>query len=286
MLDGGPKIGVALGGGSARGLAHIPIIEAMDELGLRPAQIAGTSIGALIGSGWALGMTGAALRAHAISVLGSLQTFTGRIWSTHTRDVRKLFRQGLQMQLDSENVVEAFLPEGFPRTFEALRTPLFVVATDYWAWNQVVFESGPLRPAIAASIAVPSLFRPQRLGGRLLVDGGVANPLPLDIASAEVDILIGVDVNGEPLTPMNKAVPSPLDLISGSAQIMDHHLTSHMIGAYPPDIYVRPHVQVFSAHEFWRVRDILAVGDREKDPFKRQLDRAVEDFIAGKRKNA
>ena len=75
-----PRIGVALGGGSARGLTHIPFIEAMDELGLKPSTIAGTSIGALIGSGWANGMTGRELREHAMNVLGTMRTIAGRIW--------------------------------------------------------------------------------------------------------------------------------------------------------------------------------------------------------------
>src|SRR3569832_2381477 len=75
-----PRIGMALGGGSARGLTHIPFIEAMDELGLKPSIIAGTSIGALIGAGWANGMTGKALREHAMNVLSTKHTNTGRIW--------------------------------------------------------------------------------------------------------------------------------------------------------------------------------------------------------------
>ena len=78
--QGGPRIGVALGGGSARGLTHIPYIEAMDELGLRPSVIAGTSIGALIGAGWANGMTGAELRDHSFSVLGTMKIIAGRLW--------------------------------------------------------------------------------------------------------------------------------------------------------------------------------------------------------------
>ena len=285
MLDGEPKIGVALGGGSARGLAHIPLIEAMDELGLRPAIIAGTSIGALIGAGWANNMSGKALRDYAFEVLDSMQAITRRIWSAQTRDMRRLFTQGLSMQLDPETVVEAFTPKGFPKTFRELRTPLNIVSSDFWAWHQVVFDAGPLRRAIAASIAVPSLFRPLQLDGRLLVDGGVTNPLPVDLASAGVDILVGIDVNGEPLNVPHVRIPSPLDLIWGSAQIMAHQLTAHMMAAYRPDIYIRPHVQTFPAHEFWRVREIVAAGDFQKERFKRKLGDAVDAFIAAQRKN-
>lgn len=280
-LDGGPRIGVALGGGSARGLAHIPFIEAMDELGLKPARIAGTSIGALIGAGWASGMTGSDLRAHAMSVLGTMQTITGRLWASHTRDISRLFKQGLPIQLDPEDVVEAFLPNAFVADFSDLKIPLFIVATDYAAWNQVVFDTGPLVAAIAASVAVPSFFRPMEHDNRLLVDGGVTNPLPLDIASVDSDLTVAIDVNGEPILIPPLKLPSPLDVAAGSAQIMAHHLSAHMIAAYPPDIYVRPHVQAFQAHEFWRVRDILKTGDRGKERFKRSLANKVDAFISG-----
>lgn len=285
-LSGEPKIGVALGGGSARGLAHICFVEAMDELGLRPALIAGTSIGALIGAGWASNMSGQALRTHAITMLSSMQSITGRIWTTHTRDMRRLFTQGLPMQFNPEDVVAAFLPADFPSDFDELRTPLNIVSTDFWAWNQVVFDKGPLHKAIAASLAVPSVFKPLQHGKRLLVDGGVANPLPLDLASAGMDILIGIDVNGEPLHKTPKRLPSPVEVAAGSAQIMAHHLSAHTIAAYPPDIYMRPRLQTFAAHEFWRVKEILAVGDGEKDQFKRLVDKTVSAFIAGTQKNA
>ena len=100
-----PRIGVALGGGSARGLTHIPYIEAMDEMGLRPSVIAGTSIGALIGSGWANGMTGAELRDHAFSVLGTMRIIAGRLWAAQIRNLGGLFQNGLNMQLDAARVV-------------------------------------------------------------------------------------------------------------------------------------------------------------------------------------
>jgi len=283
-LEGGPRIGVALGGGSARGLAHISFIEAMDELGLKPARIAGTSIGSLIGAGWASGMTGADLRAHAIGVLGTMQSITARLWTFHTRDMARLFKQGLPIQLDPQDVVEAFLPDSFVKDFSDLRIPLFTIATDYSAWNQVVFDHGALAPAIAASVAVPSFFKPMERDKRLLVDGGVVNPLPLDVASVDTDLRVAVDVNGEPIMLQPLKLPSPLDVAAGSAQIMAHHLSAHMIAAYPPDVYVRPHVQRFQAHEFWRVKEILKAGDHEKEQFKRHLGDTVEAFISGTRK--
>src|SRR5690606_10612477 len=119
---GDPKIGVALGGGSARGLTHVPFIEAMDELGLKPHIIAGTSIGALIGSGWANGMTGEELREHSFSVLGTMRIIAARLWGAQIRNIGNFLAAGLNMQLDARRVVDAFLPEPFPFEFHELKT--------------------------------------------------------------------------------------------------------------------------------------------------------------------
>ena len=273
-----PRIGVALGGGSARGLTHIPFIEAMDELGLKPSVIAGTSIGALIGAGWANGMSGAELREHSMNVLGTMRIIAARLWGAQMRNLGGLLQNGFNMQLDGHRVVDAFLPDPFADDFAELQIPFYVVATDFQSWHQAVFNAGPLRPAIAGSIAIPSLFRPVHFANHILVDGGVTNPLPLDQAS-DCDILVGIDVNGDPSEALGRADFRALDVWFGSAQIMMHSLTAHMMAAYPPDVYARPHLSTFGALEFWRVKEILEVADREKDNFKRNLSRKVEQFI-------
>lgn len=273
-----PTIGVALGGGSARGLTHIPFIEAMDELGLKPSVIAGTSIGALIGSGWANGMTGKELREHALSVLGTMRIIAGRIWGHQIGNLGGLVRNGFNLQLDAMRIVDAFLPEPFPDDFKDLKIPLYVVATDFQSWHQAVFNTGELRPAIAGSIAIPSLFKPVRYANHVLVDGGVVNPLPVDQASGH-DILVAIDVNGDPSEALHRADFHALDFWFGAAQIMMHSLTAQMMAAYPPDVYARPHISAFGALEFWRVREIIEAADKEKDNFKRHLSKKVEQFI-------
>jgi NTE family protein len=279
-LHGGPRIGVALGGGSARGLTHIPYIEAMDELGLKPSIIAGTSIGALIGAGWANGMSGGELREHSLAVLGTMRILMGRLWGAQVRNLGNFFQSGFNVQLDAQRVVDAFLPDGFPDDFKDLKLPLYVVATDFQSWHQAVFSAGPLQQAIAGSIAIPSFFKPVPFANHLLVDGGVVNPLPLDQAAAGTDILIGVDVNGDPSELLNKTDYKAFDMWFGAAQIMMHSLTAHMMAAYPPDVYVRPHLQSFGALEFWRVREIVAHVEKDKDNFKRQIARKIDAFIA------
>jgi NTE family protein len=285
-LTSNPRIGIALGGGSARGLGHISFVEAMDELGLAPAVIAGTSIGSLIGAGWADSMRGADLREHALETLGDFRAFGGKLWSTQWRGFTNMLREGISMQLNAEEVIRHFVPGNFPKTFETLRIPLHVVATDLRGWNRVVFHTGELLPAIAASIAIPSVFKPVSFHHRLMVDGGVVNPLPLDIADGGTDILVGIDGNGEPHRPRANEIPSAIDVGLGAAQIMMHTLTAYAIAESPPDLYFRPHVGAYGAHEFWRVREILEESDKDKDRFKRELSAKVEAFIAGQQKTS
>lgn len=276
-----PRIGVALGGGSARGLVHVPYIEVLDELGITPSVISGCSIGALIGAGWAAGMTGKELREHSTSVLANMRVIAGRIWSTHVGGgITNIFTKGIPLALDATKVVDSFIPDHFPREFHELRFPMYIVATDFQSWHQVVFNEGPLREAIAGSIAIPSLFRPVSYANHLLVDGGVVNPLPLDQIATNTDLTIGIDVNGDPSEGLSKTNHGTLDVWFGAAQIMMHALIAHMMAAYPPDVYVRPHLSHFGALEFWRVREIIEHADAEKDRFKRMVTEKVEAFIA------
>ncbi len=281
---GEPRIGVALGGGAARGLTHIPFIEAMDEMGLKPAHIAGTSIGALLGAGWAAGLNGRELREYAYEYLGSMRSILGRIWSTRLKSLSSVLRNSMSMQLDALEVINSFIPEAMPDQFSKLEIPLSAIATDFRTWHQVVFHDGELVPAIAASIAIPSVFKPVEFNGRLLIDGSVVNPLPLGVAARDTDILVGIDVNGSPADVEEKPEPSLIDVGLGSAQILMHGLISHAVASHPPDVFVRPHVKPFGSLEFWRVREIVESGDKDKEQFKRQLEEAVENFIAGRQK--
>ncbi len=278
--DDSPRIGIAMGSGSARGLTVIPYLEAIDELGLRPSVVAGSSMGAFIGAGWASGMSAREIREHAIEVLGSMNAILSRLWNTQMSGLKNLFREGIPMQFDAERVIEAFSPAALAETFEDLEIPLFVVATDFRTWHQLVFHSGPLKPAVAGSIAIPSFFRPVPFANTLLVDGGVVSPLPLDAAAPTSDFLIGFDVNGDPSDHDPTRPPTPLDVGFGAAQIMMHVLIANTIAAYPPDVYVRTPVARFGAFEYWRIREILAASDADKDRFKRELTDKLEAFIA------
>jgi len=269
------RIGVALGSGAARGLAHIPYIEAMDELGLKPSVIAGSSIGALIGSGWANGMAGAELREHAYSVLGSLQQIASTLWNRNRFSFKQMVEDGLSMQVNSMGITKAFLPDGFPDDFAELKIPFHAVATDFYAWKETVFSSGPLRPAIAASLAIPSLFRPVNVESRYYIDGGVTDPLPLGLIAGKCDVLIGVDVHRTPELLDASREPSITDSAVVATEIMSQKLVDATVLQYPPDVYVRAEVGPFGGSEFWRVREIVDNAAGDKDRFKRAVSDAL-----------
>ena len=191
MKDAATKrIGLALGGGGAKGLCHIAFIKALDEMGITPSVIAGTSIGAIIGGFYAAGTSGERMDEYMKTV--------------NIIDLYKLvdfsFFKGSSVLTGKG--VEEFLYEKMPvRTFEALEIPLKIVATDFWKRQEVIFNSGKLIPAIRASLSMPAFFEPVMIGDRVLVDGGAVNPLPYDLIREECDILIAIDVSGEKAPP-------------------------------------------------------------------------------------
>ncbi len=128
-----PSFAIAFGGGGARGLAHIQVIEALDELGIRPVAIAGSSIGAIIGATMAAGMSGRDVHEYARTVLGKRAEVVGRMWKAKPGSFDEMVGIGIRMtQFNVERIVKAFLPEAVPDRFEDLQIPLKVTATDYF----------------------------------------------------------------------------------------------------------------------------------------------------------
>src|SRR4051812_48614578 len=194
------RIGLALGGGGARGMIHILVCEVFDELGVKPSVIAGTSIGAIIGAGYAAGFTGREMRESACAFYARRRDVLTKLWRVRPVGFTDLLRRrSLTPQFDPRLILDTFVP-GFarlPETFEELSIPLKVVASDFYGWKETVLSAGPLKIATAASIATPAVFRPVTIDGRVLIDGGACNPLPFDHI-ADCDITLACDVAGGP----------------------------------------------------------------------------------------
>jgi NTE family protein len=270
-----PTFGIAFGGGGARGLAHIHVIEALDELGIRPVAIAGSSIGALMGAGMASGMTGREIHDYARSILGTRAEVASRMWKARPGSFAEAVQGGLHVsQFNVERILKAFLPEAVPERFEDLKIPLKVTATDYFGHKLAVFDSGDLPSALAASAAIPAVFRPVTRDGRMLIDGGIYNPVPFDLIEHDADIVVAVDVVGAPTEPERKR-PSSVDLMFGATQLMMQSIIANKLMQCRPDILIRPPVSRFRVLDFLKIDAVLAETAAVKDEVKRAVEAAL-----------
>lgn len=271
----GPSVAVAFGGGGARGFAHIHVIEALDDMGIRPAAIAGSSIGAIMGAAMAAGMPGREIRAYTLATLGNRSEVASRFWRLRPASLREMMSNGWRFgQFDVEKMLRAFLPERIPRRFEDLAIPIRIVATDYYAQTETVCESGDLYRALAASSAMPAVFRPVRLGDRVMIDGGISNPVPFDHLASLADIVIAVDVVGSPSGDPSR-LPARIDTLFGATQLMMQSIIAQKMRQAPPDILLRPSVDRFRVLDFLKAKQILEATSSVRDDLRRELERAL-----------
>ncbi|MDX2236365.1 MAG: hypothetical protein NW203_02265, partial [Hyphomonadaceae bacterium] len=158
-----------------------------------------------------------------------------------------------------------------------LKIPLLVVGSDLFRREEVVFSSGPLFPALAASIALPSIIRPVTLDGRVLVDGGATNPLPFDHLRKRADVTVAVDISGPP-SDTRKDVPNALECLYATVLVMAHSIVSEKIrrgGA--PDLLIQPQVGTFRALDFFQASAVLRVAD----PIKAEVKERLGALLAG-----
>lgn len=258
------RIGLALGGGGAKGLSHIAFLKALDDMGVRPAVISGTSIGAIVGAMYAGGLSGEKIE-KVFDDMG-IRRMTGMM------DFTVFSTAGIL----KGKKVEEFLSENLPvLNFEELVVPLYVVATDFWKREEVVFQSGDLIPAIRASISVPVILEPLQLDGRVLTDGGAVNPLPGDLIRDKCDILISVDVSGAKVPQEQHPVPSMMENVFSTFQILQASIVRSKMASSRPDIFIQPKLANVQFMDFYKKDEILreVAGDVEK--FKRELEEKV-----------
>lgn len=180
-----PRIGLALGSGSARGWAHIGVIDSLTEAGIQPDIVCGASMGALVGA------------AHVAGRLVELRQWAGTAtWRTIARltDLR-LTGGGL---MSGRQVMSFLQGMGIGQPIESYATHYAAVATDMATGREIWLQSGPIHEAVRASIAIPGIFSPARLDDRWLLDGGLSNPIPVSVCRAlGADVIIAVNLNGE-----------------------------------------------------------------------------------------
>lgn len=268
-------IAVAFGGGGARGIAHIHIIEVLDELGLTPVAISGTSVGAIMGSAMASGMSGKDIRAFVNDTLNHPKEIAARVWKARRPSWKSAFSEGLRFgQFDIERILSAFLPEQIPNNFDELIIPTKLIATDYYGCHETIMDHGDLRSAIAASAAIPAVFKPVKRDDRFLIDGGIYNPLPFDHIEGQADIVVAIDVAGFPTGDETKN-PSTTDAAFGASQLMMQSIIELRLEKSPPDIFLVPDIHDFRVMDFLRADEILNASVGIRDDLKRELHRLL-----------
>ncbi|MCP5080326.1 MAG: patatin-like phospholipase family protein [Alphaproteobacteria bacterium] len=272
------RIGLALGGGAARGIAHIPMIEAFDELGLKPTRIAGTSFGALVGAGYASGLTGKEIREHTISVLGNRIDAARRLFSNPDTNVWELFdvKSFNKVLIEGSTLANLILPKKTASEVNKTKIPLTIIATDLTVQEEVAITSGDLREAVAASMALPGLIQAPKLKGRTLVDGAMSNPVPFEHVADGTDLIVAIDVTGGRLSEEDNEAASNLTRAFRSIYVMQHQIIKLRREKVNPEIYIYPDVDEFRAGEFFKVRDIMAAAKPAKEELKRALEAAIK----------
>lgn len=271
------KLGIALGGGGAKGLAHIPLLEALDELGVRPAMIAGTSMGAIIGALYASGTPARELRERIRSMAWSPKD--GIADALLKKRVLKWLSMidmnfGSGGLLRADKFLEALDEILTAEIFEDLAIPLKVVAADFWKREEAVFETGGLIPAIHASMALPGIFKPCVIGKRVFVDGGAVNPVPFDLLFGSCDVTVAADVSGR-RTESADLFPSSAEAVFNTFQIMQRSIVQQKLAARPPDLYLQPDIRDVRVLDFHKAEEIFLQAGPEKERLKRELDRLL-----------
>jgi len=263
---------LALGGGGARGLAHVVVIEALDELGVAPVAIAGASIGALIGASYAAGMAGKDIRRHVIALAHDRGEIFRRLVAARVGGIAEIFTSGLlgANQVDAEKFCAQFLPTGIPDDFAALKIPLTVATSDLYRRQEVVLSSGPLRAALAASVALPGLLRPVVIGERVLIDGGATNPLPFDHLRGCADAVVAIDISGEPAEE-RRDMPNPWEALVTTVLVMANAIICEKLKHSAPDLMLRPKVGTFRTLDFLHASAILRAAEPIKAEVKEKL---------------
>ncbi|MFN8355726.1 MAG: patatin-like phospholipase family protein [Spirosomataceae bacterium] len=235
------EIGLVLSGGGARGIAHLGVIKALSEKGIYPNKITGTSAGSLVGVMIASGYEPEAVLDTVIAT---------RFW--------RLFRPALSRMgvFKIEKALDTYLKLLPNPTFEALKIPLVVAATDILEGNIVYFDKGDVIKPVLASCCLPGIFEPILYQNRLLVDGGVLNNLPVEPIVGECDFLIGVHVNPQ---GVKQAVKSVKDVLQRSLFLSVNNHTSQKKTQF--DLFIEPpELKDYDVFDVKKAREIYRIG--------------------------
>lgn len=272
-----PRVALVLGGGAARGLAHIGVLEVLEREAIKPYCIVGTSMGGLVGA-----LSAAGLDARSIADIA--RGFRFPRW----------FLPGTM--LDWNSLFAPALP-ALSGTFEELEIPLAVTSVDLEAGALVVLHTGPVLPAVQATCTVPGILPPVHLEGRWLVDGGLMNVLPVDVAwMSDSDVVVAVKAGGMTdrripqldwrinafFSRLGRVLPNPasakvtIELLLRAVEIMLDRQTTLAVAMTGPELMIEPDVGDIALRDFHRLEDAMAAGRRAAEAALPELERLLQ----------
>jgi len=255
------EFGLALGGGGVKGLAHIPLLKKIDELGIKPEIISGTSMGAIIGALYAAGLSGLEIEDRVKSHLVSLKDGIKSTYKKRRALVKWVkvfaFEKAKGGLITADGLFEHLFTEILDLEFSDLDIPLSVVATDFHSGKEQRLSEGPLLTAVRASMAVPGVFAPVDIDGQLLVDGGLINNVPCGHVSGNDRIVIASDV----ISLSTNEQPKTTQVLSGALSIMLRAATEKHFAQTPPDFVLTPNTEDIEAFDFHKIPLVLKRGE-------------------------
>jgi NTE family protein len=239
------RIGLALGGGAARGFAHIGVIKALEARNVKVDLLAGTSAGSVIAALYASGMNGIAINKLALT----MDEASISDWAMPFRT------RGLLQGVALENYLNKTLDN---RPIEKMAKPLGVVATDLKTGQPILFQRGNTGIAVRASCSVPSIFEPVKIGGHEYVDGGLVSPVPAAFArKMGADFVIAVDISARPETALTQ---SSFDVLMQTFTIMGQTIKAYELDKYA-DVVIRPNLAAMSGSDFGQRNAAILAGE-------------------------
>lgn len=256
-------VGLALGSGAARGLAHIGVIKVLEDNSIPIDAIVGCSAGALVGGAYACGT--------------SVREMTEKALSIRQADIIRYLDLGLAGRyglLRGNNVTKLIKDLTGGCSFIETKIPFIAIATNIKSGEEMAFETGEIWSAIRASISIPGIFAPHRIEDEYYVDGAVSNPLPSNYLTAiGLDIIIGVDVVPDVAKTRVDGAPNLVTVLLNSFDIFQERLVKMVV--HHSDIRIRPSIEGIQAHEFHRAEEIIDRGVKSTMEKLDEISRAV-----------
>lgn len=264
-----PKIGLALGGGGARGIAHIGALKVLEKEGIKIDYLSGVSMGSFIGACYVAGI--------------SLEEMEKEALSFNKKKAIKLFldianpKRSLIKGVKVANYIRDFLKN---KNFEDTKIPFKTVATDLSNGKEVVLDKGSLANAVRASIGVPGIFPPVKIGESYLVDGGIVNCTPVDLVEKMgADIIIGVDLIIKREIKLEKAPGMVTSLVQSFEIIRSHGTLSNIKKVSRDVILIKPHLRgAIDSFKFYDIDKFIDSGERAAREAMPEIKRKIESF--------